>query len=108
MLEGSWTYTPPWLLSFGSLSVTGQKGLSFKRERNGNPAIHQSNLLRRHLHPLLERLGMVENTVTGRYVRMATDRRFRRFRMEVAERIGLGFELPQDQTGEDVPNIGEI
>jgi hypothetical protein len=47
----------------------------------------------------------VENTVTGRYVKMATDRRFRR---EVAERIGLGFELPQGQKDEDVPSVPRI
>ncbi len=100
------------------------------RTRNGTP-IHQSNFLRRDLHPALKELGIekqgfhgfrrfrvthlesnyvpralvrywtghaksgdgeiIKSTVTDKYVKMHKDRAFR---AEVAERIGIGFELP--------------
>src|SRR4029077_14541935 len=105
-------------------------------------AIHQSNFLRRYLHPLLEQLGIekqgfhgfrrfpvtllesssvppalvkywtghanssdgevVRRTVTDKYVKMAKDTKFR---AEVAERIGVGFELPKTEMVEVVPNV---
>jgi len=111
------------------------------RSEEGTP-IHQSNFLRRYLHPLLEQLGIekqgfhgfrrfrvthlesstvppalvkswtghasssdgeaVRSTVTDRYVKMAKDTKFR---AEVAERIGLGFELPKAETVEVVPSV---
>lgn len=111
------------------------------RSEEGTP-IHQSNFLRRYLHPLLEQLGIekqgfhgfrrfrvthlesstvppalvkywtghasssdgeaVRSTVTDRYVKMAKDTKFR---AEVAERIGVGFELPKAETVEVVPSV---
>jgi len=111
------------------------------RSEEGTP-IHQSNFLRRYLHPLLEQLGIekqgfhgfrrfrvthlesstvppalvkywtgnanssdgevVRRTVTDRYVMMAKDTKFR---AEVAERIGLGFELRKAETVEVVPSV---
>jgi hypothetical protein len=44
----------------------------------------------------------VRSTVTDRYIKMAKDTKFR---AEVAERIGLGFELPKDGTAEVVPSV---
>jgi hypothetical protein len=44
----------------------------------------------------------VKQTVTDRYVKISKDRQFR---AEVAERIGLGFELPYSETAEVVPNV---
>lgn len=115
-------------------------GFIFRSEK-GTP-VHQSNFLRRCLHPLLEQLGIekqgfhgfrrfrvthlesstvppalvkywtghasssdgevVRSTVTDRYVKMA---KARKFRAEVAERIGLGFELPKAGTAEVVPSV---
>jgi len=114
------------------------------RTRNGT-AIHQSNFLRRHLHPVLEKLGIekqgfhgfrrfrvthlesnyvpralvqywtghakpgdgeiVPISVTDKYVKMDKGTAFR---AEVAERIGLGFELPKAETVEVVPNVPRI
>ena len=111
------------------------------RSEEGTP-IHQSNFLRRYLHPLLEQLGIekqgfhgfrrfrvthlesstvppalvkywtghanssdgevVRRTVTDKYVKMAKDTKFR---AEVAERIGIGFELPKVETVEVVPSV---
>jgi integrase len=122
-------------------SIGGRKeGFIFQSD-NGTP-LHTSNFLRRHLHPLLEQLGIekqgfhgfrrfrvthlestsvppalvkfwtghanasdgevVRSTVTDKYVKMAKDTKFR---AEVAERIGLGFELPKDGTVEVVPSV---
>jgi len=115
-------------------------GFIFRSEK-GTP-VHQSNFLRRCLHPLLEQLGIekqgfhgfrrfrvthlesstvppalvkywtghasssdgeaVRSTVTDRYVKMAKDTKFR---AEVAERIGLGFELPKAGMAEVVPTV---
>jgi integrase len=109
-------------------------GFIFRSEK-GAP-VHQSNFLRRCLHPLLEQLGIekqgfhgfrrfrvthlesstvppalvkywtghvsssdgeaVRSTVTDRYVKMAKDTKFR---AEVAERIGLGFEIAEGRDG---------
>jgi hypothetical protein len=44
----------------------------------------------------------VRSTVTDRYVKMAKDTKFR---SEVAERIGVGFELPKAETVEVVPSV---
>jgi integrase len=44
----------------------------------------------------------VRQTVTDRYVKMAKDTKFR---ADVAERIGLGFELPKVGTVEVVPSV---
>jgi hypothetical protein len=44
---------------------------------------------------------VVRQTVTDRYIKMAIDTKFR---ADVAERIGLGFELPKAETVEVVPN----
>jgi hypothetical protein len=43
-----------------------------------------------------------KSTVTDKYVKMAKDTKFR---AEVAERIGLGFELPKVKTVEVVPGV---
>jgi integrase len=115
-------------------------GFIFRSEEG--TAIHQSNFLRRHLHPLLEQLGIekqgfhgfrrfrvthlesstvppalvkywtghanssdgevVRRTVTDKYVKMEKDAKFR---AEVAERIGIGFELPRAETVEVVPSV---
>jgi len=121
--------------------IAGRKeGFIFRSEEG--TAIHQSNFLRRYLHPLLEQLGIekqgfhgfrrfrvthlesasvptalvkywtghanasdgevVRSTVTDKYVKMAKDTKFR---AEVAERIGLGFELPNVETVEVVPSV---
>jgi hypothetical protein len=45
---------------------------------------------------------VVRHTVTDRYVKMAKDTQFR---ADVAERIGLGFELPKVETVEVVPSV---
>jgi integrase len=45
---------------------------------------------------------VVRQTVTDRYIKMAKDTKFR---AEVAERIGLGFELPKAKTPEVVPSV---
>ena len=44
----------------------------------------------------------VRQTVTDRYIKMGKDTKFR---AEVAERIGLGFELPKAKTVEVVPSV---
>ena len=44
---------------------------------------------------------VVKCSVTDRYVKMAKDTKIR---AEVAERIGLGFELPKAETVEVVPS----
>jgi integrase len=107
-------------------------------------AIHQSNFLRRFLHPILKKLGIekqgfhgfrrfrvthlessavptalvkywtghaksadgvvVQQTVTDRYVKMGADRQFR---ADIAERIGLGFELPKPVVVPSVPSSTE-
>jgi|ERR1700681_4623284 len=104
--------------------------------------MHQSNFLRRNLHPILEKLGIekqgfhgfrrfrvthlesnaippalvrywtghakssdgevVKQAVTDKYVMMSKDTKFR---TEVAERIGLGFQLPKSETVEVVPSV---
>jgi len=45
---------------------------------------------------------VVRSTVTDKYVKMSKDTKFR---AEVAERIGLGFELQKDGTVEVVPSV---
>ncbi|MGC2285106.1 MAG: tyrosine-type recombinase/integrase [Candidatus Acidiferrum sp.] len=45
---------------------------------------------------------VVRHTVTDRYIKMAKDTKFR---AEVAERIGLGFELPKVEAVEVVPSV---
>jgi hypothetical protein len=45
---------------------------------------------------------VVRQTVTDRYIKMAKDTKFR---ADVAERIGLGFELPKVETVEVVPGV---
>ncbi len=45
---------------------------------------------------------VVKSTVTDKYVKMAKDTKFR---AEVAEQIGLGFELPKVKTVEVVPSV---
>lgn len=115
-------------------------GFIFRSEEG--TAVHQSNSLRRYLHPLLEQLGIekqgflgfrrfrvthlesstvppalvkywtghakssdgevVRNTITDRYVKIANDTKFR---AEVAERIGIGCELPKTETFEVVPSV---
>jgi integrase len=44
----------------------------------------------------------VRLTVTDKYIKMGKDTKFR---ADVAERIGLGFELPKTETVEVVPNV---
>jgi integrase len=44
----------------------------------------------------------VRQTVTDKYIKMGRDAKFR---ADVAERIGLGFELPKAETVEVVPNV---
>jgi integrase len=44
----------------------------------------------------------VRQTVTDKYIKMGKDTKFR---ADVAERIGLGFELPKAETVEVVPNV---
>jgi hypothetical protein len=44
----------------------------------------------------------VRQTVTDRYIKMAKDTKFR---ADVAERIGLGFELPKAEAVEVVPSV---
>ena len=48
---------------------------------------------------------VVRQTVTDRYIKMAKDTKFR---AEVAERIGLGFELPKAETVEVVPSVPNV
>lgn len=45
---------------------------------------------------------IVKTTVTDRYVNMAKDTKFR---AAVAERIGLGFDMPEPETVEAVPSV---
>jgi predicted nuclease of predicted toxin-antitoxin system len=45
---------------------------------------------------------VVRSTVTDKYVMMAKDTKFR---ADVAERIGLGFNLPKAETVEVVPSV---
>lgn len=45
---------------------------------------------------------VVRQTITDRYIKMAKDTKFR---ADVAERIGLGFELPKAETVEVVPSV---
>jgi hypothetical protein len=45
---------------------------------------------------------VVKQTVTDKYVMMSKDTKFR---ADVAERVGLGFELPKEQTDEVVPSV---
>ena len=46
--------------------------------------------------------GVVKSTVTDKYVKMAKDTKFR---TAVAERIGLGFDLPKVEPAEVVPSV---
>jgi hypothetical protein len=46
--------------------------------------------------------GSETRTVTDKYVKMAKDTKFR---AKVAERIGIGFELPKAETVEVVPSV---
>jgi integrase len=45
---------------------------------------------------------VVRQTVTDRYIKMAKDTKFR---ADVAQRIGLGFELPKTETVEVLPSV---
>ena len=45
---------------------------------------------------------VVRQTITDRYIKMAKDTKFR---ADVAERIGLGFELRKAETMEVVPSV---
>ncbi len=45
---------------------------------------------------------VVRQTVTDKHIKMAKDTKFR---ADVAERIGLGFELPKVETVEVVPSV---
>ena len=45
---------------------------------------------------------VVRQTITDRYIQMAKDRKFR---ADVAEQIGLGFELPKAETMGVVPGV---
>jgi integrase len=45
---------------------------------------------------------VVQQTVTDKYVKMAKDTKFR---ADIAERIGLGFDLPKVETLEVVPRV---
>ena len=45
---------------------------------------------------------VVQHTITDKYVRMGKDTKFR---AEVAERIGLRFELPKTASAGVVPNV---
>jgi hypothetical protein len=45
---------------------------------------------------------VVQATVTDKYIKMGKDTKFR---SEVAQRIGLGFELPEVETVEVVPDV---
>jgi integrase len=107
-------------------------------------SIHQSNFLRRSLHPILAKLGIekqgfhgfrrfrvthlessnvpaalvrywtghanssdgsvVRQTVTDKYVKMEKDTKFR---ADIAERIGHGFELPNPEVVPTVPRFEE-
>jgi hypothetical protein len=48
--------------------------------------------------------AVVRQTVTDKYVKMDKDTKFR---TEVAERIGLGFELPRPEVVPGVPRVEE-
>jgi integrase len=48
---------------------------------------------------------VVRPTITDKYVKMDKDTKFR---ADVAERIGLGFELPKAETVEVVPNVPRL
>ncbi|MGA8981861.1 MAG: tyrosine-type recombinase/integrase [Candidatus Acidiferrales bacterium] len=48
---------------------------------------------------------VVRQTITDRYIKMAKDTEFR---ADVAERIGLGFELPKAETVEVVPSAPNV
>jgi integrase len=105
------------------------------QSRSGKP-LHQSNILRRTLHPILENLnepkcgchafrrfrithlrkngvpedlinywvGHAGKSVTDAYSKLKLDLEFRK---QVAERVGLGFELPSQKTviGPNGPKI---
>jgi hypothetical protein len=45
---------------------------------------------------------VIQLTVTARYIKMAKDTKFR---ADVSQRIGLGFELPKTETAEVVPSV---
>jgi hypothetical protein len=133
----NWPPAADWLRTF-----IGNRKEGFVFRSAEETAIHQSNFLRRSLHPILKKLGIekqgyhgfrrfrvthlesscvqpalvkywtghakssdgeaVKSTVTDKYVKMAKDTKFR---AEVAERIGLGFELPKVKTVEGVPGV---
>jgi hypothetical protein len=118
-----------WLRTF-----IGDRKEGFVFQSDEETAIHQSNFLRRSLHPILKKLEIekqgyhgfrrfrvahlesscvppalvkywtghakssdgeaVKSTVTDKYVKMAKDTKFR---LEVAERIGLGFEYKEKE-----------
>jgi integrase len=48
---------------------------------------------------------IVRQTVTDKYIKMGKDTKFR---ADVAERIGLGFELPKAKTVEVVPSVPNV
>jgi integrase len=48
---------------------------------------------------------VVRQTITDRYIKMGKDTKFR---VDVAERIGLGFELPKAETVEVVPCVPNV
>jgi hypothetical protein len=48
---------------------------------------------------------VVRQTVTVKYIKMEKDAKFR---AEVAERIGFGFELPKSETVAVVPNVPRL
>jgi integrase len=127
-----------WLRSF-----VGHRKEGFIFSSAEGTARHQSNFLRRSLHPILKKLGIekqgfhgfrrfrvthlesnfvpaalirywtghaksgdgdVQQAVTDRYVKMAKDTKFR---SDVAERVGLGFELPNPVVVPGVPRSEE-
>ena len=130
-----------WLADLVRAHVGNRKEGFIFQSGKGTP-MHQSNFLRRNLHPVLEKLGIekqgfhgfrrfrvthlesnvvapalvrywtghakpsdgevIKQTVTDRYVMMSKDPKFR---AEVAQRIGLGFELPKGKTVEVVPSV---
>jgi hypothetical protein len=45
---------------------------------------------------------VVRQTITDRYIKMAKDTKYR---ADVADRIGLGFDLPKVETVEVVPSV---
>ena len=48
---------------------------------------------------------VVRHTVTDRYIKMAKDTKFR---ADAAETIGLGFELPEAEVVEVVPDVPSV